>query len=92
MTILLQQKFYDCLHHIQIHGAGCRNVPTPLDLQQKNLKVFPTPIVFFCLSKRKECEVPSPSVKNKLERAGIGETPPPLRVCLNHAYINVLST
>ncbi|RXN16694.1 hypothetical protein ROHU_008251 [Labeo rohita] len=28
---------------------------------------------FFCLSKRKECEVPSPSVKNKLERAGIGE-------------------
>lgn len=28
---------------------------------------------FFCLSKRKECEVPSPSVKNKLERSGIGE-------------------
>lgn len=107
MTILLQQKFYDCLHHFQIHGAVCRNVPTPLDLRQKNLKAFPTPIVFFfSLSKRKECEVPSPSVKNKLERAGIGGSYwitipgnsqlffflylPDKRVCLNNAYINVL--
>ncbi|XP_065109922.1 uncharacterized protein [Paramisgurnus dabryanus] len=28
---------------------------------------------FFCLSKRKEFEVPTPSVKNKLEKAGLGE-------------------
>lgn len=28
---------------------------------------------FFCLSKRKESEVPSPTIKNKLERARFGE-------------------
>lgn len=106
MTILLQQKFYDCLHHFQIHGGVCRNVPTPLDLRQKNLKAFPTPIVFFFLPVQ-EKGIRGPSVKNKLERAGIGGSYwitipvnsqlifflylPDKRVCLNNAYINVLS-
>lgn len=29
--------------------------------------------VFFCLAKRKDYEVPSPSMKRAIERAGLGE-------------------
>ncbi|XP_013855930.1 uncharacterized protein LOC106511731, partial [Austrofundulus limnaeus] len=54
-------------------ARGVQRRTTPPAISSKKIKKSTYTHLFFCLAKRKRCDVPSPSMKRALEKAGLGE-------------------